>query len=275
MLISLERQAGLPLLFNPDDNTIKFEDGVSAEKSGVRTIAEMKEYIAEPQAAVKSDPIYFVYRSVARSEDRGKIRSVALRYDLTVIPPGHFVDGRKEFFRTAGHYHPVKPGTNTAFPEVFEVITGRVYWLLQKPEAGDPSKIGEIFAVEAGPGDKAVILPGFGHMSVNAFSEPLIMANWVSTEFAYHYGPYKNLRGSAYWMIEGSVPTTIEFKRNKNYAEVPELKKLRPREISELGLLRSKPLYFLAEELDKLDFLSSPERFAHLLTIDRCYQKAI
>ena len=279
MLTSLERQSGLPMAFDPAANAIHWPAGVSVGRTSARSAEEMREYIREPGAHADQVTIYTVWREVARSDDKGRIRAAHLRYDITVIPPGHFAGECGEYFRTAGHYHPLKPGTAVAYPEVFEVIAGRAYWLIQRParpaggpSENDPAALEEIYAVEAGPGQKAVMLPGFGHISVNAFAEPLVMANWISDTFAYDYEPFRTLRGGGYWLVAGEVPETIEFERNPNYRAVPELKKLRPAEVPELGLLRSRPLYALAQHLEHLQFLNEPEKFRDILTIEHCYR---
>lgn len=275
MLISLERQSGLPIAFDPSANAIHWPAGVAVGKISPRSAREMREYIREPGARADRETVYTVYREVARSDDALRIRASHLRYDITVIPPGHFAGERREYFRTAGHYHPEKPGTGMAYPEVSEVLAGRAYWLIQRLEAGNPGVIEQTYAIEAGPGEKAVMLPGFGHISVNAFAEPLVMANWISNALADDYEPFRTLRGGGYWLVAGKVPETIEFERNPNYRAVPELRKLRPIEMPELGLIRSRPLYALAHDLGKLAFLNAPEQFTHLLTLDRCYGQVI
>ncbi len=272
MLISLERQSGLPIAFDPAANAIHWPAGVAVGTTSARSAEEMREYIREPGAHADQETIYTVYREAARSDDEERIRASRLRYDITVIPPGHFAGERREFFRTAGHYHPLKPDTRFTYPEVFEVIAGRAYWLLQRPNRNDPAVIEEIYVIEAGPGEKAVMLPGFGHISVNAFAEPLVMANWISDAFVYDYEPYRTLRGGGYWAVEGPTPETIEFERNPHYTSVPDLVKLRPAEVPELGLLRSQPLYALVQHLEHLQFLNEPEKFRDILTIEHCYR---
>lgn len=275
MLHSLERQSGLPLAFDPETNEIHWPDMVSVASTNQRSAHEMREYIRDPEAAAERETIYSVWRGVARTEDAERIRAEHLRYDITVIPPGRFAGDRREFFRTAGHYHPQKSGTAVAYLEVYEVLSGRAYWLIQQPRTENSAIIEEIYAIEAGPGAKAIMLPGFGHISVNAFSEPLVMANWIGDAFAYDYEPYRRFRGAGYWVLEGESSDSIEFEANPNYERVPELKKIAPREMPELGLVRSRPLYALARDLEKLRFLNSPEEFTALLTLDRCYRPGV
>ena len=290
MLVSLERRAGLPLALDPRTATLRWPDGISVGEVSERTLAELAPFLADAAARAERVVIYTVYRNMARREDLDRIRASRLRYDITVIPPGSFAGATREFFRTAGHYHASDPKSAVPYPEVYEVISGRAYWLLQRParllagparlpagqaggpRPGDPATLGEIYAVEAGPGEKAVMLPGFGHLTANAFDEPLVMANWIRDDFAYDYGPYRALRGGGYRIICGSVPDTIEFEENGNYREVPELVKLRPREVPGLGLTRSRPLYALSGELEQLRFLCEPAAFASTLTLEHCYR---
>lgn len=271
MLQSLERQSGLPIAFDPGAAAIHRSPSVVGGEENVRTAAEMREYVSEPSAHPTRETVYAVYRNLARPPDASAIAQAKLRYDITVIKPGFFIGERKEFFRTAGHYHPVKAETGIAYPEVYEVISGRAYWLLQRPHAQDRARLEEIYLVEAGPGEKAVMLPGFGHISVNVHSEPLILSNWINDTFRYDYEPYQRFRGGGYWVVERALDL-IEFEKNPHYREVPELTKLRPREVPEFGLLKSRPAYSLASELAKLRFLSAPEEFLSLLTLEKCYR---
>ncbi|MEK7108731.1 MAG: glucose-6-phosphate isomerase family protein [Patescibacteria group bacterium] len=272
MLQSLERRSGLPIALDPVAGTLEWPgDRLTVGRVHPRSFAEMRDFIAEPDAAPSRDPIYTVYREMIHAGDAERIRSAGLRYDITVIPPGHFAARRHEFLKTAGHYHPLKPGSEITYPEVYEVLSGRAYLLLQRPNQTHAAVIEKIYAVEAGPGEKAVIPPDFGHVSINCFREPLVMANWIARTPEYDYQPYRTFRGGGYWLLEGQSDT-IEFEANPNYSSVPELSKLRPREVPELGLLRTTPLYMLVHNLEKLRFLSAPEEFTKLLVLRHCYR---
>lgn len=279
MLQSIEHQSGLPIAFDPLSGAIHWPEGIAADKAHVRSFAEMREQIREPEASPPRDAVYTVYRHVARKVDAAAIRNARLRYDITIIPPGCFRGTRNEFVRTAGHYHTLLPGGPSSggmtYPEVYEVISGRADWLIQRPRAENPSTLEAVFLIEAGPGEKALIPPGFGHISINAGTNPLVMANWISEDCTYDYGPFRKFRGGGYWLLEGEMPGTIECERNPGYAAVPELEKLRPKEIPELGLVRSRPLYSLAREPERLRFLNDPEPFLGLLGIDTCYRRVV
>lgn len=267
MMISLEKQSGLAITLDSENLTLNFSDDVAVGRVSHRTFEEMRKFIREPGAKPSYDPIYTVWRQVSKKIDPEAIEKAGLRYDLTLIPTGKFIsDSHAEFFRTAGHYH------KTELPEVYEVLHGRAYLIIQRPSRSDFSRIEEIYAIEAGVGEKIVIPPGFGHISVNPYEQPLLLANLISQTVEYDYQPFSERRGAGYWVMEGPTAETIEFEPNNNYASVPELKKLRPKEVPELGLLRSKPAYTLTDGIEKLHFLNAPEEFQNILTIDYCYQ---
>lgn len=272
MDIFVKKHAGLDAVIDSSTATLIFREPVTVEKESVRIWTEMKTYAAESTAMPSRNDIYHVYRNIARPPDRKRIAVAGIRYDITVMPSGFFSGAKKEFFRTAGHYHPLKPGTDLAYPEIFEVLAGRAYFTMQKPFANDSAVLEEIYAVEAGPGEKVIMPPGFGHLSVNSSSETLILGNWVADSFSYDYKSYENMHGAGYWVNEGFIEGTIEFEKNHHYQEVPELKKLRPKELPEFGVLWKMPLYMLAESLEKLSFLTHPEDFREKLAVSRCFR---
>lgn len=275
MLQSLERQSGLPLAFDPSAGVLTWPaERIRGGEASERSADEMREYISEPDARTSAGIIYRVWRNLTHVGDDAALASARLRYDITIINPGVFAGAKREYFRTAGHYHyhPEKRETGLTHPEVYEVLSGRAYFLIQRPEPGNPDALAELYVIEAGPGEKAVIPPGFGHIAVNVFPEPCVLANWIANGFTYDYEPFRRLRGGGNWLFEGPVSSTIAFETNPHYQRVPELEKLRPREVPELGLMRSKPLYTLSSNLEKLRFLSQPEEFTSLLTLKRCYK---
>ncbi len=145
---------------------------------GIRTIREMRSVLADPACAA-SDPLYYMYRDLARSEaDRRWLSAHRLRYDITVIPPR---DLSGEHVKTKGHYHPVNPA-GTGYPELYEVVEGTAQFLLQSRTLDD------VVLVVAGTGACVVIPPGYGHISINPSPDPtLVMANLVSTAFESEY----------------------------------------------------------------------------------------
>ena len=273
MMIHLKESSGLDFSFNPETLEMRFGDGIAVGKKSVRIWKEMREFVENPSAEPTREEVYYVFRSVSETRDASRIKEKGLRYDITIIPPGLFVSKRREYFRTAGHYHPSKTETGIAYPEVYEVLYGRGQFLLQRPSPDNPAILSEMYIIEAGPGEKVLMPPGFGHISVNAGDAALVLANWIADAFQYDYEPYKKFKGGGYWLVEGFIQNTIEFEKNHNYGEVPEIKKLRPKELPEFGLIRGKPMYELANVLERLDFLRSPENFERNLGREHCFRE--
>jgi glucose-6-phosphate isomerase, archaeal len=216
--------------------------------------SELAGMTADPACRIPG-PIYYMYRDVARSdEDRRWMASQHVRYDITRIPPGLFCN---EFVKTKGHYHPASP-SGVPYPEVYEVMSGRAHYLLQRPDLSDAALI------EAEAGTVVLIPPGYGHVTINPDERELVMANLVSSSFSSDYKPYEELRGAAYYELadRGFVP-------NPAYPSVPPLRRIDPPDVLPLGILPDSTLYDLVEERMPLDWLDAPGEYAGLLTLPK------
>lgn len=226
--------------------------GTLEREPSVRRVGDMKEAILDKEwlKANEDVELYYMYRDLWLEGDRDRILKNDLRYDITVIPPRTL--GR-EFVKTKGHYHPeCSPGIT--FPEVYEVLEGRAHYLLQKKTG---KGIEDVVLIEAGAGEKAVIPPNYGHVTINPSKETLKMANWVDRSFESVYGEYVELGGGAYFeTVEG------EFVKNEKYSRVPEIRRVEPTVIPELGIEKGKKMYGLIEKPEKLRFLGKPQNHA-------------
>ena len=191
--------------------------------------------------------LYYMYRELSLSKkDALTMKEHGLRYDITVIPPRML---GCEYVKTAGHYHPLVPGTRTTYPEIYEVLAGEANYILQKP---DGEGIDDVILIKAGAGDKVIIPPGYGHLTINASNKVLKMANWVAREFESIYQPIKEKRGGAYFILDQGMV------KNPRYDHVPEIKLLGPANFKEIGLQKNKEMYGLVRNLKKLEFLTKP-----------------
>jgi glucose-6-phosphate isomerase len=133
----------------------------------VRTLGDMRCVLANPDRS-GNIPLYSMYRDLALTAgDHAYLREQNIRFDITVIPPGT-VGG--EYVKTKGHYHPLSP-SGIGYPELYQVLAGEALYLLQRSDLGD------IVAVTAKAGEFVLIPPGYGHVTVNAGKEELVMAN--------------------------------------------------------------------------------------------------
>lgn len=260
MAIDLQKISGLRILFNEKNNDLEFNDDFKDIKKSERSLEELGPYLKNPEAKQGPNPVYYVWRYVHLKKDAEKLSEASLRYDLTLIPPGK-IDF--EFSKTAGHFHKKKTNTDLPYPEIYEVLMGRAYFLIQFPEK-DTKNIKEVKLVEAGPGEKVLVPPQFsGHTTINAFNKPLVMANWISDQTIYDYESYKNNHGASYYLLENN--NLIDIVKNSNYNFVPEIQKINAGSISwptEFSFIKNQPLYSLVDNLEKLRFLNYPEEFA-------------
>ena len=226
----------------------------------VRTLGEMKEVLYDQgflvTASMDSVPLYYMFREVAKNDlDGEQIQALGLRYDVTIIPPMKL---GLEFVKTAGHYHPFVPGSKLTYPEIYEVLEGEAHYLLQKREeeerGGDV--ITDVVLIPAHRGDKVIIHPNYGHVTINPANTTLKMANWVARSFSSIYDPYKQRGGAAYFEL-----TSGKLVRNERYETVPEIRILRPSAswLRYMKLSTAIPMYELLQEPAELEFLLEPE----------------
>ncbi len=218
-------------------------------KPGIRMLFDMKNVIYDRDwlSSSKNIELYYMYRELSQGKkDALLIKEHGLRYDITVIPPRML---GCEFVKTAGHYHPIVPGTQITFPEIYEVLSGDANYILQKP-AGEG--IEDVILIKAGTGDKVIIPPGYGHLTINASNKILKMANWVARDFESIYKPIEEKCGGAYFILDKGMV------KNTRYEHVPEIKFLEPSNLKEIGLQKSKEMYGLVRDLKKLEFLTKP-----------------
>ncbi len=252
-MVDLSTVAGLPLGF--DGFKVVFGGGLAPMEMSCRRLPEAR-YAFADEDAPGMDELYYMYRDVAQAGDRGTLAQHGLRFDLTLIPPG--LVGR-EYNKTVGHYHPVKEGTTYTYPEVYEVLHGEATYLLQR--SGEVrGAVEDVVVCLVKPGEKLVIPPGYGHVTINAGTLPLVMANWVAGEFSSVYGEIRELRGGAYYLqSRGGRP---QWTLNPRYKLAPPLRYAAVSDYPAFGLFCGAPMYALIQKApDKLRFLTHPEEF--------------
>jgi len=185
----MEKLATLPLEAQYD--LLKNELFAQGKKVSftARTLGEMKEVLFDAANAQggQSKPLYFMFRDVHREQDKQLLDKHGLRYDVTSLPA---IGLGPEFNKTYGHYHPLAPNSKTAYPELYEVLYGEAWYVLQKRKAdanGLPAKgdeLEEIIVVKAKAGDKVLMPPNYGHLTINpSLTQTLVMANLVEGSF--------------------------------------------------------------------------------------------
>ncbi|MEW5783549.1 MAG: glucose-6-phosphate isomerase family protein [Bacillota bacterium] len=256
-MIDLSKQSGLPVQWDPAVKKLFFGEGMETTDPipDIRRKEDMVSVLYDSKAAGPEE-LYFMYRGVSFSRDDAVIESSSLRYDITVLFPGTL---SREYIKTAGHYHPEKPGTSLTYPEVYEVLYGRAHYLLQRSGV-NPNQLEAVILIAAKPGDKVLIPPGFGHITINPGDDVLIMSNWVAREFSSVYGPFREMGGGAYYELQAEEGP--EFVVNKQYQSVPPLQRCPVTQVPKLNLITGLPLYRVFQENSRaFEFLTAPEEY--------------
>ncbi|MEM0111158.1 MAG: glucose-6-phosphate isomerase family protein [Candidatus Parvarchaeota archaeon] len=156
----------------------------------------------------KNDPLYYMFRGVGFGKNSSVFEAHTIRYDITALD--HY-DLGGEFNKTLGHYHPVAE-KGLSFPELYEVLYGEVLYILQRV---NPDNSYDVRLVHAKAGDRVIMLPNYGHITVNVGSGILIEANLVNSTFQSNYEPIKQKRGGAVYVL-----TNNNIAMNRNYNDV-------------------------------------------------------
>jgi len=271
--------SGLPVKLT-DDNKLNI-NGLAGGDFSKRVLSDLKDVITNTsqvspgsrEEGLNDRDLYYMYRNLHKVEHDTIIRENHLRYDMTVILPGQI---GKEYTKTLGHYHPDKNGTNLSYPEVYEVISGRAFYLLQKPkrlENGiiDYSVIENVLLVEVNAGEKAIMPSDYGHITINIDPEPLVMSNWVSNDFQSDYSEYKNLNGGAYYLLKDD--NTYQTKKNSRYLSIADIKIVKPHQLPEFGLVFGRPMYdTVINNFSVAEYLNYPYEYKDKLYPDSIYK---
>lgn len=219
--LDLSNISGLPIAIDQETGRlIDLAGTVYWDGPGQRCFGDLRAVVAAPDAveAIADDVAYYTYRDVRQWDETG-LAANGLRYDVTVTLPGE-IGG--EHIKTAGHYHALDVN-GVSWPEIYDVLSGEAAFVLQKTE-GDPSGDPEVtrgVVIVAGPGDRLVIPPDYGHVTVNIGTTPLVVADLVATTSSNHYQGYAARQGGAVRIM--AVPgedDAFEAEWNPAYPEV-------------------------------------------------------
>lgn len=228
----------------------------------VRVVKDMEEVILDKEWAEKNSgqPLYYMYRDLAENkEDAQKIKAANLRYDILDSVPVKLGD---EYNKTAGHYHSISHDKNFTYPEIYELIKGEAYYLMQKVES---DKVIDVYAVRASSGDKVIMPSNYGHFTIFLADDSIRMSNWTPSDSLSDYGQIKQKHGAAYYaVIDKNAEDGVRWVKNENYSSVPPLRFLKPTNFKDLGLDKDVNMYNLAKNLEKMDYLNNPYNYSEL-----------
>ncbi|KKW22496.1 MAG: Glucose-6-phosphate isomerase [Parcubacteria group bacterium GW2011_GWA2_51_12] len=159
-------------------------------------------------------------------------------------------------------------GTSVTYPQLFEVLVGEVFFILQRPSA-DPGRLEELYLFSLRHGEKLIVPPGFGVTAVNPGKEVLVTGCWQAAQNQEQSEQYEIENGAGYYVIEsgrlsreGETKKNFEFVPNLNYKYLPKLIESQVRELPRFDLRVALPMYFTGTKDPRtLDFLVNPENY--------------
>ncbi|MDD1762528.1 MAG: glucose-6-phosphate isomerase [Methanothrix sp.] len=237
---------------------MQLEFGSKRQDPDVRRLFDMKEVIFDKDWLAKTEDfgLYYMYRDLYLSRaDKDKLLMQGLRYDITIIPPGML---GCEYIKTAGHYHPIVPEGSVTYPELYEVLEGEALYLLQNLDQSD------VVVVYAMAGDKVLVPPGYGHVTINRSNKTLKMSNFVCRDFSSLYEPYRDRAGAAYFFTnDGWIKNEkCEHAGTLRRIDAPDSSSLK-----KLGITKESEMYPLMREIGLFDYLIRPEEHLEIFEV--------
>lgn len=235
----------------------RYGSGVFGPKPEYRSLAAIRPSLRHPNCA-GPDPVYAIAMDVGRTDDLPELKRRMLLFGVVMYASGRPGD---EPVRSQGHVHAMSPHCGWSTPELFEVWQGRAIIYGQEKSGDDP---GRCVAIEAGPGERVVIPPGWAHYVVNADSKSnLIFGAWCDRQYAFDYTQMRAHHGLAWFPLVGSNGLS-RWERNRNYAP-STLQHRKARPYPELRLSSSLPIYqHLHADPESIQWVSDPARFRNL-----------
>lgn len=224
------------------DETRLFEEGDELEPD-IRRLKQLedvlmnRDFVSEKNS---EDPLYYMYRGTGFSRN-AEFGAHQARYDITILEK-YDLGGERN--KTLGHYHSMAE-EDLAYPEIYEVFQGEVLYILQKNLLD--SRV-DLKLIRARAGDKVIMEPNYGHVSVNIGDGLLVMGNLISSEYKADYAPIRKMGGGAVYVLSDKT-----IKPNPSYEGV-----------SIPGIQDAPTMDFLEKTSIYDQFLEDPEKFEFL-----------
>jgi len=248
---------GLDIRFLRDTLDFQYGGGVFGSKIEYRSLDAIRASLRDPNCT-GPDPVYAIAMDVGRVEDLGELKRRMLLFGVVMYASGKVGDGP---VRSQGHVHAISPHCGWSTPELFEVWEGRGIAYGQEKSGDDP---GRCIAVDVGPGERAVMPPGWAHYVANAnLHSPLIFGAWCDRQYGFDYTQVRAHHGLA-WFPLMADDGQISWVRNPAYS-ASRLECRKARSYPEFGLSSTRPIYeHLRHDPESIQWISNPARFGHL-----------
>lgn len=253
-MVDLSQIAGISLSLT-DDGQLLFGDVMSAMVESVRQIDSLNAVWMDSSVGGTQD-IYRVYWDAYRATDGAVLQQHGVNHAYVVLFPGCYGN---EYAKTQGHYHPPVLGTTLATPEVYKVLHGHGYFLLQS-SSPPYNAVDDSVLVEATAGDVFYVAPNYGHLTVNWGTEPLVFEAFLAANLTPITEPYRARRGGTHYIRRGF--TAPEVVANVHYVSLPALRRVTCRQLESWEARWGELLYpWVVHHPADFAFLADPGQF--------------
>ncbi|MFA6495361.1 MAG: glucose-6-phosphate isomerase family protein [Candidatus Paceibacterota bacterium] len=231
-----------------------------------KAFADYAQFFSTSAAPQKKNTIlYRIYRDVCARTDCTQFSSHGLRYDLTILP-AHALNSLYPT-RTVGHIHRHGPHAHMPYPEIYEVMEGSALFIMENAT----HTIVRCARVNAG--EKIIIPPGDGHITVNASrTRPLVIANiFTTTPHIADYAFFKNQLGPS-WEPRWEKDALAMYK-NPHARTTARCLSVVPKPSATLLPPKQNIYTAFTQKPSAFDFLRNPEHYGPLLTHRALFSK--
>ena len=253
-MIDLESGTGVAIKADPQQHQLILPDDFEPTTYRTRRLHDLSAVwhcpITEPDQIA-----YWYSAGLTRSEDSQRWAETNIIYGIVFFHP---LSSDGEFVKSSGQFHPPTGPTQTATPEIYTVLHGVGYFLLQKARA-PYTDVTDPILVEVHAGESFIVPPDYGHLQINPTSEPLIFSYVVMDGMSGVYEPYRQTQGAMYYVLDNGEQ---KHQLNERYPNPAELRVLRASELDQHPLLTEPITYHsVLSNLDEISFITQPDRF--------------
>jgi glucose-6-phosphate isomerase len=255
-MIDLESACGLAIQADPSEHQLILPDDFVPTTYRKRRLQELADVWHCPLGDFSDDRIVYWYSAgLSHREDQQRWADANVIYGIVFFHPGCFAG---EFVKSSGQFHPPTGKTESATPEIYTVLRGTGYFLLQKAKA-PYTDVTDPILVEVRAGESFIVPPDYGHLQINPTAEPLIFSYVVMDGMQGVYEPYRRTQGAMYYVLDDPEQP---YQLNPRYPNPSELRVLRASELSQHPLLKHPITYqSVLSNLDDLTFITQPDQY--------------
>ncbi|HHT0101357.1 TPA: glucose-6-phosphate isomerase family protein [Raoultella planticola] len=246
---------GLDMAIHQRPLGFSYGNDVTGPMPEIRRLDQIRASLRDPHCEGPEE-VYAIAMDVARMQDREELKKRMLLFGVVTYAAGRLGE---EPIRSQGHVHRISQHSGWSPPELYEIWQGKAIIYMQEYVEDDP---GRCFAVIAGPGEKVLVPPGWGHATISASQdEPLTFGAWCDREYGFEYDAVRARKGLAWYPL--LQDEQIIWLHNSHY--IPgRLQAITPRQYTEFGITSAPVYQQFIDDSARFQFISRPDKTAEL-----------